>query len=462
MAKTPSPTSCLNDLQGFVDKIRERFNVPALSVAILFDNDVYSAASGILNVNTGVEATTDSIFQIASISKVFTASLIMQLVDEGRLDLDAPVKQYLSDFTLADSVAAEKITVSHLLNHTSGIPGDFIGNNSSTEQNAIERYIDRCSALNLVHPPGKRYSYSNAGYNIAGRVIEVILGTTWFDAIEERIFKPLGMKQAVAHPSQVIRHRVAVGHVLGGDSNGHWVIPEDVYFPICWAPSGSVLTLSASDLITFAQAHLDYGKTKRGAAWLSEKSTSLMQKARIELPPFSPMSSTHCGLGWHLMQGNHPTFIGHYGSGPGQKSILQLMPEHNFAIAAIHNSSNPALIPTLLDELALGLVGIELHTSSPKVRKYIPVHLENLLGTYETILSRIIVANEGNQLVIRLTPRLDLPEETEKHYLEQVDRYTFVHESEDGELSLSFIDVNNTGKAKYIYYRGRLMSRVRD
>ena len=260
----------LDNLQDYLEQMRERFNVPALSVAILFDNKRYSAASGVLNINTGVTATTDSIFQIASISKVFTASLIMQLVDEGRLDLDAPVKQYLPDFTLADSLAAEKITVSQLLNHTSGIPGDFIGNNSYTEQNAIARYVDRCSALNLVHPPGKRYSYSNAGYNIAGRVIEVILGITWFDAVEERIFKPLGMKQAVAHPSQVIKHRAAIGHVLDADNKNEWAVSPDAYFPICWAPCGSVLTLSASDLITFAQAHLDHGKTKTGSSGYRE------------------------------------------------------------------------------------------------------------------------------------------------------------------------------------------------
>lgn len=457
---TDSSPIFLRNFQNYVVGMREQSNVPALSVAILFNGEVYSAASGVLNINTGVKATTDSIFQIASISKVFTASLIMLLVDEGRLELDAPVKQYLPDFTLADSAAAEDITVSQLLDHSSGIPGDFIGNNSYTEQSAICRYVDRCSGLNLVHPSGEKYSYSNASYNIAGRLIEVILGISWFDAIEEKIFKPLGMKHAVAHPSQVIKHRVAVGHIPDSDTKGNWVLPNNVYFPIGWAPSGSVLTLSASDLIAFARAHLDSGKTKSGAVWLSGKSISQMQEARIKLPPYSPWSSTHCGIGWHLRQGNHPKVIGHCGVGPGQRSMLQMVPEHNFAIAAIHNSSNAALLPALLDDVIYKLIGIELKTHIPKKKKYQTTSLEDLSGIYETILSRIVVAVDNNQLVITLTPRLDLPKETENHHLEQIDKYTFVHESEDEELSLSFIDANNAGKAKYIYYRGRLMPRV--
>lgn len=450
----------LGNLQQYVEDIRERFNVPALSIAILFEGKRYSAASGVLNLNTGVEATADSIFQIASISKVFTATLIMQLVDEGKLLLEAPVKQYLRDFNLADSVAAEKITVAQLLNHTNGIPGDFIGNNSYTEQNPLARYVDRCSALYLIHPPGERYSYSNAAYNIAGRLIEVILGTTWFDAIEERIFKPLGMKQAVAHPSQVIKYRVAMGHVPDTDYGKSWSISPECCFPICWAPCGSVLTLSASDLITFAEAHLNDGWTKTGVSWLSSTATKLMQQVQIPLPPYSPICTTHCGLGWHQILTNNTTIIGHMGSGPGQRSMLQLVPEHNVAIAALHNSSNAALLPTVLDDILLELTGIQLQAAKPKTRKEIPIKLKSLTGIYETILSRMEITVVDENLVAVFTPRLDQPEITETHYLEQIDQYTFVHPSEGDELSLSFMDAEKAGCAPHIYYRWRIMRRV--
>ena len=184
MSEQLSTPALLTDFQSYVDGIRERYQVPALSIAVWHQNTLYQAASGILNVETGVEATPDSIFQIASITKVFTASLIMQLVEEGKVDLDKPVKQYLRDFQLGDAHLSETITLAQLLDHSSGIPGDYFGDPSYTQSNALVRYIDGCSLLGSVHPPGERYSYSNAAYNIAGRLIEVVLGINWYDAIE--------------------------------------------------------------------------------------------------------------------------------------------------------------------------------------------------------------------------------------------------------------------------------------
>ena len=119
MMNSDSTTSeILTHFQSYVDGIRERYNPPALSVAIWYNDTLYQAASGCLNINTGVEATTDSIFQIASITKVFTASLIVKLIEEGRVELDAPVKRYLRDFQVADPDLSETITVGQLLDQT--------------------------------------------------------------------------------------------------------------------------------------------------------------------------------------------------------------------------------------------------------------------------------------------------------------------------------------------------------
>ena len=459
MKEKHSTSSLLENFHGYIEEIRVQYNVPALSVAILYGNEVYSAASGTLNINTGVEATTDSIFQIASITKVFTASLIMQLVDEGKLALDVPVKQYLRDFNLTDSTVAEKITVAQLLDHTSGIPGDFIGNNVYTEQNAIARYVDRCSGLNPIHSPGERYSYSNAAYNIAGRLIEVILGITWFDAVEEKIFKPLGMKQSVAHPSQVIKHRVAMGHVTNAIDENEWELSPDCYFPISWAPCGSVLSVSPSDLIIFAKAHLNHGETESGAMWLSPESVELMQQARVTLPPYTYMSNTHCALGWHLIQGNHAPIIGHLGIGPGQKSMLQVIPKLNFAIAAMHNSMNAMILPSLFEEILSDLTNIHLNFTKPIPRKLFSNDLEALIGTYETILGRAIISIESNNLTVVITPNKNEPDKIECYRLEQADKYIFVAQTESERLCLSFMEINKQGQTKCLFCRGRLFFR---
>lgn len=206
------------DFQSYAESLIDRHQIPAVSLAVLSNNQCYSAAAGILNIDTGVEANTDSIFQIGSITKVFTTSLIMQLVDEGRVDLDTPVKLYLRDFQIADIQATQNITVRQLLNHTNGIAGDYFADDCYAEGNAIARYLDRINLLPLVHSPGKNYSYSNAAFTVAGRLVEVILGCSWHQAIEERIFRPLGMKQAIADPTETLRFRAAIGHLQDTDS----------------------------------------------------------------------------------------------------------------------------------------------------------------------------------------------------------------------------------------------------
>ena len=188
----------LCDLQGYADAIVQEQGVPALSIAIWQSKMLHSAASGTLNIETGVEATVDSVFQIGSISKAFTASLIMLLVDDGKVELDTPIKRYLPSFHVLDQEATENITLRHLLSHTSGLVSGFSFCHDDTyeEGNAIARYVDRCFLLPQVHHEiGKRFSYSNSGYVIAGRVIEVVLGIPFRKAIEDYIFNTLGMKK---------------------------------------------------------------------------------------------------------------------------------------------------------------------------------------------------------------------------------------------------------------------------
>src|SRR5262245_42703805 len=111
-------------LAGRLAEARERHGTPGASIAVLTSEGVSSAASGLLNIATGVDATTDSLFQIGSITKVWTATLVLQLVDEGLLDLDAPIRTYLPDFRVADEETSRGVSARHLLTHTSGIDGD--------------------------------------------------------------------------------------------------------------------------------------------------------------------------------------------------------------------------------------------------------------------------------------------------------------------------------------------------
>ena len=143
------------NLQTYADQALVKHNIPAISLAVWKDGTLHEAAAGGLNINNGLPNTTDTIFQIGSITKVMTTSLIMQLVDEGLVHLDAPVKQYVRDFTIADPEASRSITVRQLVNHTNGMAGDYFPDDRGHEGNLIARYVDRCNLLPLIHPPGK-------------------------------------------------------------------------------------------------------------------------------------------------------------------------------------------------------------------------------------------------------------------------------------------------------------------
>src|SRR5215213_131181 len=131
-------------VQARLDALAERHHVPAAVVGVLRDGDVEVVATGVLNVETGVRATPDSLFQIGSITKVYTATLALQLADEGTLDIDVPIAAVLPELRLAEPHATARVTMRHLLTHTSGIEGDHFVDVGRGDD-VLERYVRTCA-----------------------------------------------------------------------------------------------------------------------------------------------------------------------------------------------------------------------------------------------------------------------------------------------------------------------------
>jgi CubicO group peptidase (beta-lactamase class C family) len=190
-----------------------RHGVPGASVAVLKGGRVVAtAAAGVTNLDTKVPVTTDTLFQIGSITKVFTATMIMQLVDEGLLSLDEPIITYLPDFRLADAATLRSVTARHLLTHTSGIDGDYFVD-SGRGDDAIARFVTMIALLPSLFPLGAKMSYCNAGFAVLGRIIEVLTRETYDHALRQRIFEPLGMTHAMTLPEDALKFRCTIGHV---------------------------------------------------------------------------------------------------------------------------------------------------------------------------------------------------------------------------------------------------------
>ena len=160
--------------------------VPGATPGILDDGKVTVAGAGVLSKATGVEVTPDSLFQIGSITKVWTATLVLQLVDEGGLDLDAPVADVLPGFRVADPEVSRTVTTRHLLTHTSGIDGDVF-TDTGRGDGCIARYVDGLADVGQNHPLGATWSYCNSGFVVCGRIVEHLTGLTWDAALRERL-----------------------------------------------------------------------------------------------------------------------------------------------------------------------------------------------------------------------------------------------------------------------------------
>jgi CubicO group peptidase (beta-lactamase class C family) len=168
----------------------QKHRVPGASAAVFRSGQWEVAAAGVTNVTTGVAVTPETVMHIGSITKVLNATLVMQLVDEGRVDLTAPLKRYLADFQVADRDATELITVEMLLNHTCGIDGEYFPD-AGPDAQRIEDVIPRIARQGQIHAPGAELSYCNSGAVLAAYLAQRLLGKSWYTLIEERIFKPL-------------------------------------------------------------------------------------------------------------------------------------------------------------------------------------------------------------------------------------------------------------------------------
>ncbi|MDQ3524341.1 MAG: beta-lactamase family protein, partial [Chloroflexota bacterium] len=171
-----------------------RWHVPGLSAAILRDGDVTTVATGVINLNHPVPVKPETRFQVGSISKVFTATTVMMLVEQGKLDLDAPVINLIPDLPLTHEPLRNTITLRHLLNHSTGFEGDVFPDNGPGDD-ALERAVAEFGKLRVWAMPGEVFAYCNSGFYLAGRLIEIAFGQPYEAAVTELVLDPAGLEQ---------------------------------------------------------------------------------------------------------------------------------------------------------------------------------------------------------------------------------------------------------------------------
>ncbi|MBT2497349.1 beta-lactamase family protein [Microbacterium sp. ISL-59] len=382
----------MSDLNEIGSWVRENLpamladaHIPAASVAILADGEIFTTAAGILNRNTGVEADVDSVFQIGSITKTWTATLIMQLVDEGLLDIDAPVRDTVPAFAIGDDAAASTITARQLLSHVSGFEGDLF-NDTGVGDDAVEKYLATIADAPQLFTPGERFSYNNAAFVVLGRIVEVLRGTSYDQALRTHLAGPLGLTHVATTASEAIMFRAALGHIPAEGSD------EPVPAPV-WnlvrsnAPAGSMLAMTAHDLVSYARMHLDGGVAPDGTRVLSEESVRAMQERQVELPELGLMGDAW-GLGWEIFDWDGGPVIGHDGGTIGQNAFLRMVPSAGVAVAVLTNGGQTvdayhAITSRVLAELA----GVTMPALPTIPETPVEVDVDRILGTYSSSVS---------------------------------------------------------------------------
>ncbi|MER2222549.1 MAG: serine hydrolase domain-containing protein, partial [Rhodococcus sp. (in: high G+C Gram-positive bacteria)] len=203
--------------QERLDELAAKHSVPGAQVGVIALGedgaaDIRVITTGVTSLNTRVDVDADTLFQFGSASKIWTTTLIMQLVDEGKLTLDTLVVEVLPEFTIADPSNTKEITIRQLLTHTSGIDGDLF-NDTGDGDDCVEKYVDELATAISVTEPGGHLSYSNAGFAVAGRIVEVLREMTWDEALVEYLWKPLGLTHIITKAKDAPLFRTAVGHV---------------------------------------------------------------------------------------------------------------------------------------------------------------------------------------------------------------------------------------------------------
>ncbi|MGW4034180.1 serine hydrolase domain-containing protein [Streptomyces sp. NPDC004838] len=387
------------DLQRRLRELAERHRIPGVSIAVQHGDEITEAAAGVLDLEFGYPVTTDSVFQTGSVTKVWTATLIMQLIDEGLLGLDTPVAELLPGFRVTDPHASKTVTVRQLLCHTGGFEGDIFTDHGPGDD-AVERFVAALPGpARQLFPAGGMFSYCNSGYVVLGRIVEVLTGLTWEAALHERIASPLGMTHTTTMPGRSIRHRVAMGHVPGPDGEPvkapFWEMPRSN------APAGATLTLTARDQLRFARLHLDNGLAPNGTRLLSQASAAAMRTPQVDVPGPGRLGE-HWGLGWEIFDWEGGPVIGHDGGTIGQVSLLRVVPGKDVAVAILTNGGAFFGLHELLTDLLAELAQVTvppLHTP-PTVPP--AVDPRYFTGRYESVTQRAEVteAEEGLKVVM--------------------------------------------------------------
>lgn len=351
LAKPLTYDHLYEDIDDYIDEYMHRLKIPGATLAIVEGDRIVHLRGFGRAIPEGEVPTPQTPFFIGSLTKSFTALAVMQLVETGKVELDAPVQRYLPWFRVADPIASSKMTVRHLLNQTSGLPmlpseaalADF-----DDRPDATERQVRALSTLKLARPVGSKFEYCNTNYNVLGLIVESVSSEAYADYIQNHIFDPLKMKQSYASKGVAKQHGLAMGHRYWF---GYPFPAPKLSIPMSSLPSGQLIS-SAEDMAHYLIAYVNDG-CYGDARILSPAGIAEMHCPIAEINEMG-MSLGSYGMGWIIQGTGRNRIIWHSGIVPDFGAFMALVPEQRKGFILLYNA-NHAMLKLTFDELGMNL-----------------------------------------------------------------------------------------------------------
>lgn len=452
-------------LVSLAEEKMKAYGVPGVSIGVVHDGIVEIRGIGVTNLEDPLPITAHTVFPIASISKTFAATAMMRLVEQGKVDLRAPVRTYLPDFTLRDSVVARDVTVWHLLTHLGGWEGQISGPDRGSE--TLKAFVASMSDVMQVAPPGAAWSYNNAGFSVAGRVIEQVTGKSINNAIRELVFQPLALEHAGTTAGEFIVQRFAAGHVT---RNGVATLQRP------FVPSSSITAggvgLCMADLMTYARFHMGDGMPSGGMSSTGERVLSRESLERMRAPQLRKQGTDDdIGIAWHLRTVGNVKTASHGGTLGGHNLLLEIAPDRNFAIAILTNSNVGWRVIQDVEREALktylgatysmnqgiahrGVVET-LPAVTPLVRQPDPA---SYVGTFARPTNTVVVRADSGNLFVQVRANSGPPSPEMAVSFFGIDR-TVVLDGPDKGQTIEFVR-DGSGRVQWVRVTGRVAVRV--
>lgn len=351
-------------------ELKEKKAAGAAVAIISGDKTIFAKGFGAANAETNHAPTADTLFQIGSITKTFTALAILSFAEEGKIRLDAPIGDYAKNL----SPKLSKVTLAQLLSHTAGIldePDEYGGADETMMATYLRSWTDDYG----LFEPGQVFSYSNSGFALAGFTLQEAAGKPYVDLMNERVFARLGMTRTTFRPTVAMTYPLAVGHKSGEKLTVVRPLPNDARL----YPAGTFYT-SVNDLARFAIAFLNDGKLD-GKQVFSPAVIKQMSEPRAKM--LSAADDTSYGYGLFMNTSRGVRQIWHDGSMTGYSAQMLMIPSERFAVIILSNTDGAVLDKT--KEAAIDLY-VKRKAKSPFVLKRAyetsDAEMRNLAGVY--------------------------------------------------------------------------------